>query len=108
VQVKTATAKGKKRVAGAFNVSMAQLQTPQQPDLCYVLVLNRQGAWRDYLVISREDLNRLRAIERIGHVTDGGRRFVLHISFSQDGVRCNKTSLTKYHENWERWPEVKH
>jgi hypothetical protein len=69
---------------------------------------NRQGAWRDYLVISREDLNRLRAIERIGHVTDGGRRFVLHISFSQDGVRCNKTSLTKYHENWERWPEVKH
>ena len=40
IQVKSATGKGKRRVSGAFNISLNQLRTPRMPDLHYVLVLS--------------------------------------------------------------------
>lgn len=108
VQVKSATGKGKKRVAGAFNISLAQLETPRQPELIYVLVLYRDGGWRDYLVIPRDELHRLHFVQRVGHLTDHGRRVVLHITFTSESVVCNGVSLDQYRENWQMWPEVKH
>ena len=108
VQVKSANAQGKKRLAGVFSISMAQLQTPRQPELHYVLALRHQRAWRHFLIIRRDELEELRTMEGIGHVIDDGRRLVMHISFTDEGVECNKISLSAYHENWKRWPEVKH
>jgi hypothetical protein len=104
VQVKSATARGKKRVAAAFNISMAQLRRPHQPELLYVFALARDGVWSDFLVIPRGELDRLRALEGIGYEADGGRRFLLYLSFSEDGVCSNGVSLTRFVEDWSRWP----
>ncbi|HVA48991.1 MAG TPA: hypothetical protein VNH11_21695 [Pirellulales bacterium] len=108
VQVKSATGKGKKRVSGAFNISLDQLRTPRQPDLNYVLVLMHPDGRREFLVISRSELEYLWEFQGVGHLTDHGRRIVLHISFSQHGVECNGISLDKYRDNWSLWPKVVH
>jgi hypothetical protein len=104
VQVKGATAKGKKRLSAAFNISLAQLQRPHHPELVYVLALMHGDVWGDFLVIPRPDLDRLRAIESMGHVTQDGRRLLLYVSFSPDGVWCNGICLTRYREDWSKWP----
>ncbi|HET6882698.1 MAG TPA: hypothetical protein VFI31_21195 [Pirellulales bacterium] len=108
VQVKASLARGKKMLAGAFNLSMAQLQRPHHPELYYVLAFYREGLWRDFLVIPRPDLYRLRTIENIGHITDGGRRLVLHVSLRRGEANCGKVSLSQYLEEWSRWPEIRH
>ena len=108
VQVKSATARGVKRVSGAFNISRAQLERPHQPELFYVLALHDQGVWRDFLIIPRLELDWLRAAHGVGHLSDHGRRLLLYVSFSEEGVRCNNTSLTAYRENWSHWPDARH
>lgn len=108
IQVKTATGKGKRRVSGAFNISINQLRTPRVPDLHYVLVLLRPDGPREFLVISRKDLLELWEFEGVGHVTDEGRRLVLHISFGEDVVLCDHKRLDRYRDDWSLWPKLAH
>lgn len=108
IQVKSATGKGKRRVSGAFNISLNQLRTPRMPDLHYVLVLLHADGRREFLIISRKELLELWEIEGIGHVTDEGRRVVLHISFGEDGVLCDGKRLDEFREDWSLWPKVEH
>lgn len=108
VQVKAALARGKTILGGSFNLSMAQLRRPHLPELYYVLAFHHHGVWRDFLVIPRRELYGLWARHHIGHLTDGGRRLVLHVSLPNGGAQCSNTSLSHYLANWQRWPEVEH
>lgn len=108
IQVKSATGKGKRRVSGAFSISTSQLRTPRVPDLHYVLVLLRPDGPRDFLVMSRKDLLELWEFEGVGHVTDEGRRLVLHVSFGEDAVLCGRKRLDRYRDDWSLWPKLVH
>lgn len=108
VQVKTATGKGRRRVSGAFNISVNQLRTPRMPDLHYVLVLLHAEGGLEFLVIPRADLLHLWQFEGMGHATDEGRRVVLHVSFSEEHVTCDGKPLDKYRDDWSLWPKVRH
>jgi len=107
IQVKSAIGKGKKRVAGQFNVPMAQLRRPYEPELHYVFALYREGeGWREFIIIRRDELANLRRLQQIGNVSQN--KLILYLSFSAEDVVCSEISLKRYRANWSPWPVIVH
>ncbi len=107
IQVKTANARAsRKSYSTRFSISLKQLQTPRTPDLYYVFVVRHDGSWKDFLVVSRDQLLEERANNKIGTPSKG--MLSLYFSFTSKEVICSKTSLEKYRNNWSRWPEIIH
>jgi hypothetical protein len=105
IQVKTANARASRNgYSTRFSVSLKQLQTPRTPDLYYVFVVRHEGSWKDFLVISRDQLLEERTNNKIGTPSKG--MLSLYFSFTSKEVICSKQSLEKYRNNWSKWPEI--
>jgi len=106
IQVKAAIGKGRNGAAGKFSAPLAQLRRPHQPELYYVFTLHRDGLWREFVIIPRDNLRSLCEDGNIGNVIKD--KFLLYLSFRAEDVVCSETSLQGYRGNWTRWPVIKH
>ena len=106
VQVKSAIGKGDKKIGANFNLSRRQLETPAAPELFYVFAVYHHDAWREFVVIRRDVLRKLRATENIGNVRD--ERITFYLSFSDDDVRCGQVSMGAFRGDWQHWPMIQH
>src|SRR3954451_812684 len=80
IQVKAASGKGSLRHYGDYQVPLAQLQRQHQPELFYVFTLHYDDMWREFLVIRRDVLERLRARRGLGRLTRAEARVHLRLS----------------------------
>jgi len=108
VQVKTANAKTLPGggVSAVFKLSSRQLETPQAPEMNYVLTVRYRGLWRDFVVITRQDLYDLHATHGVGKTL--GVHVLFTLAFSGESVLCAEQSLDAYRNNWSRWPVIDH
>ena len=106
IQVKAANGRGVRRWSAAYKIPLRQLQRLHTPELYYVFAIHHGGGWNDFVIISREDLDRLRVRPGIGRVV--GEHFYLRLSFSAANVLCNGYNLQPYRNNWAAWPVIQH
>lgn len=59
IQVKAANGRGVLRWYAQYKIPFQQLQKAHTPELHYVFAIHHDGGWKDFLVISRKDLNNL-------------------------------------------------
>ena len=106
IQVKTANANvGKGSYSASFNVGKDQLTTPQTPDLSYVFVVRSNECWSDFIVIRREELDRLHSTQGVG--SGAGDNIMFRLGFRRTTVAgahttlvtCNKQDLSTLRNN---------
>lgn len=105
VQVKTANATGKRKLAAMYSFPLPQLRTPSQPELTYVMAVRYLEMWTDFIVMARRDLWTLHR-DGMGSVSND--RIVLRLSLTDKGIRCGDVDLSAYRNNWERFPVIEH
>lgn len=108
VQVKAARGKGTQRHYASYKLRMSQLRQVFMPELYYVFAMHYNGAWRDFLVISRAALNTLQVQQGIGWVSSSGKSLHLRLSFSANDVLCSGQNLQVWNANWNPWPAIQH
>jgi hypothetical protein len=105
VQVKTANATGTRAVSATYSFPLAQLRTPSQPELTYVLAVRWDAAWTDYIVMARRELLSLHR-DGMGHLRHD--RMTLRLGITETAVRCGEFDLSSYRNNWSRFPIIEH
>ena len=107
IQVKTANAKAQKKgYAATFNLGYAQLATPQNPDLEFVLAVRHKHRWSDFVLVPRATLYDLHVNQGVG--TRGAKSVVLRLGMTPNAVTCNRVDLSIYRGDWSRWPPIAH
>jgi hypothetical protein len=106
VQVKAALGRGKGRHYAQYQLSVAQLRRQHTPELHYVFAICYDALWRDFLVISREDLYVKQNLHGLGTVKADS--LYLRLSFGPGDVLCKGIDLQPFRCNWSNWPEIQH
>lgn len=86
-----------------FSIPLAHLNRRDKPEVVYVLVARVGGAFVDFLLVSRADMQRFRrGNRRFGTVNNAAAELALHVQFRPDEVRCGQVELTAYRNAWDR------
>lgn len=116
IQVKSASAT-KIRPRASFkvqvNIPWKQLKEPTKTRLFYIFCVRLEEQWSDYIIIERQDLNKLHELDKIGTIvkdkkTGEPKDLHLDIRFRENQIMCSKTSLQPYRNDWSHWPGVDH
>ncbi len=105
VQVKTANARGKLRLSASYSFPLEQLRTPSQPEVTYVMVIRNGVKWTDFIVIRRTELWTLHS-DGMGNKVDD--RMILRLKIREETIFCGDTDLSRYRNNWDRFPVIDH
>src|SRR5947209_255389 len=92
IQVKTANAeplKGEGRCAARVNVPLAQLRAERLTDLYYIFAVRMGERWTDFVILSREELNRLNRDEGVGYENQKSGELQLYLSFRPETLVCS-------------------
>lgn len=111
VQVKTATGSSLKKVGykAQFNIPITQLQTPQLPELYYILVVRYNNRWTDFVVIKRQELFTEHSLHHVGTpVGQAKKSLMLYLSFGDTTLTCSKRDFQRFRNNFDSWPQVQH
>ena len=111
IQVKTATGSSLKKAGykAQFNIPLVQLQTPQTPNLHYVLVVRHDDRWRDFVIIERNVLLTEHTVHGVGTLAGKKKQSVmLYLSFRHASLTCSKRSFQGFRNNFSRWPRIQH
>ncbi|MBY0522616.1 MAG: hypothetical protein K2R98_04435 [Gemmataceae bacterium] len=108
VQVKAANAVTQQGgYSATVSLPLPQLTTVHDPELFYVLPVRHERRWKDFVVISRDDLNALRTANDWGNLAKP--TWALRLAFRTDDVRYKGVSLQPYRNNWNRyWAAIDH
>lgn len=108
VQVKTTLAKPTRHGYSArYVIKLSQLERRTFPPSWYVFANRIGDEWSSFLVIPRQNLYELYDNYEIGSLTKSG-LITLYLSYREDSVICSEQDLSKYLNNWERWPFIEH
>lgn len=108
IQVKTASVSiNKENYSARFNVSLAQLSVPRTPELSYVFTVRRKQAWDSFVIIGRATLFEEFQLYSIGSILKRD-KLLLTFFFSQDNVVGSGRDFTRYLNNWQQWPPIRH
>jgi hypothetical protein len=105
IQVKTANARTTLYgYRATVNVPRLQLETPRSPEVYYVFPVRHDGRWKDFVVISREDLNTIRAATNMGTLVGirARQKLVIQLAFRLNSVRTGTADFQPYRNNWSR------
>lgn len=110
LQVKTSRPKQQvKSDRFQFNVKIAQITTPLQPDLVFAFVMRVQDAW-EFVIVHRTVLQNYLATGQLGG--QQGANYVLALTYYHTGERGgrvfgSKTCEVTHHLNdWATWPVI--
>jgi len=104
IQVKANAMVGRDGAGWAtFTLAYKQLITPISPPLYFIFAIRRAGIWADFVVIKRDDLERLRAA--IG-MAPKIRTFTLRFKLEDDDLLWKGRSLQAFRNNWDAWPRI--
>lgn len=107
VQVKSANgAGGPDAYRAKFSLPLAQLRRGEPPLLVYVFAVRHAGRWRDFFIVRRPTLWRLRRTRDVGSLfTKRGRAYLsLTLSITRGDARNKGVSFQQYRDAWEPWP----
>jgi hypothetical protein len=113
IQVKTANARTTQYgYRATVNVPRLQFETPRSPEVYYVFPVRHDGRWKDFVVVSREDLNTIWTATKMGSLvgpTPAKQKLVIQLALRTDSVRTGAADLQPYRNNWSRyWPAIVH
>jgi hypothetical protein len=113
IQVKTANARTTPHgYKATVNVPRLQLETPRRPEVYYVFPVRHDGRWKDFVVISREDLNTIWKATNMGSLVGQipvKQKLVIQLAFRPNSVRTGAADFQPYRNNWNRyWPTIVH
>lgn len=108
VQVKMSTGTDQQYGCSAqYILPLQQLQTPETPDLIYVLALRFEGEWKDYLIIDRRTLLSKYEVDNMGSKSNS--RLTLYVQYRSQTVKCSGSDLTEFRNNWNHFfPPISH
>jgi hypothetical protein len=107
IQVKTAVAellKEEGRYAARVSVPLEQLRRSGLIDLYYVFAIRLGDKWRDFIIISREELHHQNQVHGVGYVNRTSRELQLYLSFTPQTVLCSGQDWRRYREGWQVLP----
>lgn len=108
IQVKAANGKGVRRHYAQYKVPLEQLKRAHTPELYYVFAIHYRNDWRDFLVISRNELWNRRVTNGIGRINNQHVFFRLSFADANDEVLCHGVDLGYYRNRWAPWPVIQH
>ncbi len=113
IQVKTANAQTTRYgYRATVNVPKLQLETPRNPELYYVIPVRHENRWKDFVVISRQDLDAIRTASDLGSLVGlapAKQSFVIQLAFRHNSVLTGAADFQPYRNNWNRyWPRIVH
>jgi hypothetical protein len=113
IQVKTANARTTQYgYRATVNVPRLQLETPRSPEVYYVFPVRHESRWKDFVVISREDLFTIWMATNMGSLAGpvpAKQKLVIQLAFRPNSVRTGTADFQPYRNNWNRyWPTIVH
>jgi hypothetical protein len=95
-----------------INVPMRQLENLRIPDVFYVFAIRHDNKWKDFIVISRQDLLVIRKATHMGTRIGPDpetQQLVIHLAFRADSIRSGTADFQPYRNNWNRyWLTIVH
>jgi hypothetical protein len=112
IQVKTATASPLKTPGGytaQFNIPFLQLESPQTPELYYILAVRFRDTWKEFVVLERTVLYREHEVHHVGTLVGKKKKSVkLYLSFRDDALKCSKRDWQHFRGDFSHWPRIQH
>lgn len=113
IQVKTANGRTTRYgYRATVKMPRLQLETPRKPEVYCVFPVRHDSRWKDFVVISREDLFTMWRATGMGSLVGpvpAQQQLVIQLGFRPDSVRTGSADFQPYRNNWNRyWPTIVH